>query len=513
MKEILTKDQFLPNNSEAKVDTSRELSFIENDSIEKNADYSRELNFSEKESNPYLEKQSELTVLNQKLVSHLEQAGINDAIIYGPHNPKEYWDPNNTRIAFCNEEPYSTDDNYKKGINILDSDTLDAWSDGNKTIKTEFDLNYLIRHALQTGEEISKEDLALLKNEIKPNGAEYFNKYGEMDKSLYFNYRYSIPTDTHHEHTGYIQEQYKNDPFYAQHYKEFLETTNPEILVIGSKFGTELYTQIYPELQGKLTYCGEPVFHNGRLIISIPHPSRISNEGITDVVNKIVRNYDNIGKNRILGFSSSEFNPDKYIEKEDTSIAGVEKGREMTFTEADSGHVNPNFEECDGFQCNCQTCVVVFEARLRGYDIEAKPFEMTSNASSLSEKTNLAWLTPEGEHPDYIMNFEANSVDAAYQFISDTVKPGERYTLEGVWKGGFGCGHIISVFREETGNLVFYDPQVNTIYNSKSIKEQFLNFMQKGNTEDSAIKLLRVDNLDIDTDFVNSIVRRSQNYA
>ena len=100
MKEILTKDQFLPNNSEAKVDTSRELSFIENDSIEKNVDYSRELNFSEKESNPYLEKQSELTVLNQKLVSHLEQAGINDAIIYGPHNPKEYWDPNNTRIAF-----------------------------------------------------------------------------------------------------------------------------------------------------------------------------------------------------------------------------------------------------------------------------------------------------------------------------------------------------------------------------------------------------------------------------
>ena len=93
------------------------------------------------------------------------------------------------------------------------------------------------------------------------------------------------------------------------------------------------------------------------------------------------------------------------------------------------------------------------------------------------------------------------------------MKSGERYTLEGVWKGGFGCGHIISVFREETGNLVFYDPQVNMIYNAKSIKEDFLNYMQKGNTEDTAIKLLRVDNLDINTDFVDSIVRRSQNYA
>ena len=461
----------------------------------------------------YLEKQSELSEINKELVSHLEQAGIKDAIIYEPHNPEEYWNPNNTRIAFCNEEPYSTDGNYEKGIRNIDSDTLDAWSDGNKTIKTEFDLNYLIRHALQTGKEISTDDLAQLKKEIKPNGAEYFNKYDEMDKSLYFNYRYSIPTDTSHEHTGYIQEQYKNDPFYAQHYKDFLEITNPEILVIGSKFGTELYTQIYPELQGKLIYCGEPVYHNGRLVISIPHPSRISNEGITDVVNKIIQNYDSIDRNKNVETSYLGFNPDNYIEKEDISIAGVEKGREMTFTEADSGNVNPNFNECDGFQNNCQTCVVVFEARLRGYDIEAKPFEMSSNAFDLSGNTSLAWLTPVGEHPDYIMDLEANTVDSVYQFISDTVKPGERYTLEGCWKDCLGCGHIISVFREETGNLVFYDPQVNMTYNAKSIKEDFLNYMQKGNTEETAIKLLRVDNLDIDTDFVSSIVRRSQNYA
>jgi hypothetical protein len=467
----------------------------------------------EKEQNPYIEKQSELYELNQKLVSHLEQAGIKDAIIYEPHNPEEYWNPNNTRIAFCNEEPYSTDGNYEKGIRNIDSDTLDAWSDGNKTIKTEFDLNYFIRHALKAGKEISIEDLSQLKNDIKPKGSEYYNEYEEGDKSLHFNYRYSIPTDTSHEHTGYIQEQYKNDPFYAQYYKEFLETTDPEILVIGSKFGTELYTQIYPELQGKLTYCGEPVYHNGRLVISIPHPSRISNEGIMDVVNKIVKNYDNLDKSKALENASSEFNPDKFIEKENITLAGVERGREMTFTEADSGHVNPNLEECEGFQCNCQTCVVVFEARLRGYDIEAQPMEEGSNAMQLSEKTNLAWLTPEGNHPDYIMNFDANSVDAVYNFIDETVKPGERYTLEGAWKGLFGMGHIISVFKENTGNLVFYDPQINQIYSKRFMKEEFLPSMQKGNTEDTAIKLLRIDNLEINTDLVDSIVRRSENYA
>lgn len=100
-----------------------------------------------------------------------------------------------------------------------------------------------------------------------------------------------------------------------------------------------------------------------------------------------------------------------------------------------------------------------------------------------------------------------------YDFISDTVKPGERYTLQGIWKGPWGCGHIISVFREETGNLVFYDPQVNMTYNERGIKENILSMMQKGSTEDETIKLLRVDNLSFDKQMVDPIVRRSEAYV
>ena len=205
-----------------------------------------------------------------------------------------------------------------------------------------------------------------------------------------------------------------------------------------------------------------------------------------------------------------EFNPDNRIEKCEPALAGVEKGREMTFTEADSGNVNPNLEECEGFQCNCQTCVVVFEARLRGYNVEAKAYCNDSNFEKLALQTNLAWKTSSGEHPQYIMNLDANSTEAMFKFISDTIKPGERYTLEGRWKGFWGGGHIISVFREESGNLVFYDSQINYIYNAQSFKDKILSRMQKGNTEDSAIKLLRVDNLQIDFEFVNPIVKRSE---
>ena len=197
------------------------------------------------------------------------------------------------------------------------------------------------------------------------------------------------------------------------------------------------------------------------------------------------------------------------IEKSKDELAGVERGRDMTFTEADSGNVNPNYEECNGFQCNCQTCVVVFEARLRGYDVEAMPYRQNSNADKLAEHTNLAWLTPEGKHPSYVFDVNANSPNAVYNFISQTVKPGERYTMEGNWKGCYGSGHIISVFREDSGNLVFYDPQTNNCYNERSIKENFLNRMQKGNTENTAVKLLRIDNLAFDKPFVSDIVRRA----
>ena len=233
-----------------------------------------------------------------------------------------------------------------------------------------------------------------------------------------------------------------------------------------------------------------------------------ANESIFDFSKSLDFSADNSNGSLLDNLKSKSDDADEY--QKNNYFGEVEKGREMTFTEADSGNVNPNFDECEGFQCNCQTCVVVFEARLRGWNIEAMPFKDDSNADELSINTNLAWIDSAGNHPEYIYDTTANSVDSVYKFIDETVKPGERYTLEGMWKGLFNCGHIISVFREKTGNLVFYDPQVNKIYNERSFKEDILSNMQKGITPDSNIKLLRIDNLAIDKNFMDPLVRRSE---
>lgn len=233
-----------------------------------------------------------------------------------------------------------------------------------------------------------------------------------------------------------------------------------------------------------------------------------ANESIFDFSKSLDFSADNSNGSLLDNLKSKSDDADEY--QKNNYFGEVEKGREMTFTEADSGNVNSNFDECEGFQCNCQTCVVVFEARLRGWNIEAMPFKDDSNADELSINTNLAWIDSAGNHPEYIYDTTANSVDSVYKFIDETVKPGERYTLEGMWKGLFNCGHIISVFREKTGNLVFYDPQVNKIYNERSFKEDILSNMQKGITPDSNIKLLRIDNLAIDKNFMDPLVRRSE---
>ena len=65
-------------------------------------------------------------------------------------------------------------------------------------------------------------------------------------------------------------------------------------------------------------------------------------------------------------------------------IAGVKRNEKgfMDFLEARGGSEllgasasNPHFMEGDNFNNNCQTCVVAYEARRRGYNVEAKPYQ------------------------------------------------------------------------------------------------------------------------------------------
>lgn len=192
-------------------------------------------------------------------------------------------------------------------------------------------------------------------------------------------------------------------------------------------------------------------------------------------------------------------------------IANIKRGKEMTREEANHGKPNPNYYKGGGFKENCQSCVVVYEARLRGYDVQALSNTKGSKLQELSKQTNKAWIdTTTGEFANYIYDNNVTNSKKAYDFINNVVGEGKRYTIQFIWKGRGLDGHIISLDRDINGNLRFYDPQTGDSYDENGIK-LYLNKI-KYTTTISGIKIpippkiLRIDDKAFNLDMVNYIM-------
>ena len=193
-------------------------------------------------------------------------------------------------------------------------------------------------------------------------------------------------------------------------------------------------------------------------------------------------------------------------------LAGVIKGDPMTREQADGGKVNPQFNESEGYKNNCQTCVVAYEARLRGYDVNALPFKKGSMLDRLSRHTNLAWIDPAtGENPEYIKDDKATTPKKFLAFLEKVVQSGSRYTLQFAWKGRRRIGHIVSLDRDDNNVLRLYDPQNGVTYSYEQLK-RYLTRLKYTTTlygEKLALvpKLLKIDELQFDTEVVNEILK------
>lgn len=196
-----------------------------------------------------------------------------------------------------------------------------------------------------------------------------------------------------------------------------------------------------------------------------------------------------------------EHSPDYSYKGEKGKIAGVDQGEPMTFEQADGMKANPHYKDASlfGYRTNCQTCVVAFEARLRGYDVRALPNNRNGYIKDLSYQTNLAWRDQYGNHPDYI---HIPSGVNKMGYIDNTIREGNRYTIEWNWSSGTS-GHIINVSKEN-GKLKFYDPQDGSIMDADKFKSSVYPSIRRG-----SIAIMRVDNLEFDGEYVDKILKRS----
>lgn len=150
---------------------------------------------------------------------------------------------------------------------------------------------------------------------------------------------------------------------------------------------------------------------------------------------------------------------------------------------------------------NCQTSVVAYEVRRRGYDVEALSNFKGSMLEVLSHDTRLAWVDREtGKKPDYILPAQT-TCQKAFDWIKAELKTKKRYTIQFQWKDR-ATAHIVHIFKNTEGRLSIYDPQsgINTLGDNAVL--QYLK-----QARPTIIKLLDVQNYDINMNVVNKILQ------
>jgi len=180
------------------------------------------------------------------------------------------------------------------------------------------------------------------------------------------------------------------------------------------------------------------------------------------------------------------------------SLGGVSKGEPMGKTEADTSNANPRFLMESGSQTNCQTCVVAYEARRRGYDVEAT----LNKRNSFNERISQDWRSPfyevETGLPIRAKTLEGNTPQKAEKWLMDNTRPGERYVMSLEWKDG--GGHVVNVERDASGVHVI-DAQSGLNGSAKD----YMKLIKLRGREPP--ELLRVDNAGFNPDICDRILK------
>lgn len=185
------------------------------------------------------------------------------------------------------------------------------------------------------------------------------------------------------------------------------------------------------------------------------------------------------------------------------TLASVDVGEPMSFTDANGGKPNPRYKQDVSYRVNCQTCVVALEGRYRGYDVMATGNKKDGGANhQLSYNTALAWVDTEtGTQPKYIKPV-ATTAKSVKKWCEENLKDDARYTIEYAWRG-YRSGHIQSI-RKLDGELMIYDPQTSIKYTG----DDLVSLLQE--TKISSIKLLRVDNVEFNPEFIDDLLEASE---
>lgn len=191
------------------------------------------------------------------------------------------------------------------------------------------------------------------------------------------------------------------------------------------------------------------------------------------------------------------------------SIKSVKRGPEMDHEAANGLKGNPWFKEnLDPFTHNCQTCVVIYELRRRGYDVQAVGWQkdLSNPCYLLSQNYMAAWIDPNtGLHPTPLFDASVVNSKACMNWLERTVEEGKRYILYVSWKKQ-DAAHVVHVYRKAQGNIVIYDPQTGHAHETQDQLRTFLGRVEYDKT--FSPQLLRCDNLLLNIPVIKKIAKK-----
>ena len=193
------------------------------------------------------------------------------------------------------------------------------------------------------------------------------------------------------------------------------------------------------------------------------------------------------------------------------TVAGVKRGKTMTFEQADNGRANPNFNRNNyAYSHNCQSCVVAHELRLRGYDVKAAPKARSGKTAELAKNSAWAWIDPKtGKKCEYT-KINVKNASEYFDYLNKNIKPGVNYQMAYSWqdKKKNKHGHVLTISRNSQGVLRMYDPQTNLKLEGMAIKKYFRNPAIIYNNTNLKPRVLRVDDKKVNPYFIDDVVQK-----
>ena len=195
-------------------------------------------------------------------------------------------------------------------------------------------------------------------------------------------------------------------------------------------------------------------------------------------------------------------------------IAGVKRGKEMSFEEVARKGVNPTYEkyiESSPGDGNCHSCTLAYELCRRGYSVNAASVFENETAKKLSHNAFDLWIDPRnGRRCDW-QEIDIEN-ETSFNYLEKNIKQGERYEL-GMYpqliEDDFDTadGHVVSVERGSDDQLRIYDPQRREYYiGNEQVKLYLYSWIDAPEAVKGIYpKLLRVDDKIINPEYYRTV--------